>query len=168
MILRLNKDYAEVRLPFLELERLFPEVSYSLFFWKEADDILVAFRGTNPRQVLLPSLGRAKSRAGNFSLVLSLSYFWVDRIVRSYGKHRRQNLEKFLREFCEGWGVYYYGPHSARIRILNQSWASELLAWQFGDLELPFPLGGKNSKLATLICKAFPQTVGGHQLHQSG
>jgi hypothetical protein len=155
----INRGYALARLPFLGgIGRLYPGVHFSLCFWKCGQSLLIAYRGTNPSQVLLPSLGEITAPCGKSFLLVDLSFFWVDKVIRTFGGPRRRQIREFLKSFSTGWGVTYCSPFSAELTILQRSWASEILGLQFGDLDLPFPLSSQDSELHRLIRRAFPET----------
>jgi hypothetical protein len=150
----INRGYALARLPFLGgIGRLYPGVHFSLCFWKCGQSLLIAYRGTNPSQVLLPSLGEITAPCGKSFLLVNLSFFWSDRIIQTFpGPRRRQ-----IRSFCTGWGVTYCGPFCAELKVLQRSWSAEILALQFADLAVPFPLSSQDSELHWLIRRAFPE-----------
>jgi hypothetical protein len=154
----ITREFAVATLPFLGgIGRLYPKVHFSLCFWKCGQSLLIAYRGTNPSQVLSPSLGEISAPCGKSFLLIDLSFFWADRIIRTFRGPRRRQIREFLKSFSTGWGVAYCSPFSAELTILQRSWASEILALQFADLAVPFPLSSQDSELHRLIRRAFPE-----------
>jgi hypothetical protein len=154
----ITREFAVARLPFLGgIGRLYPGVHFSLCFWKRGESLLVGFQGTNPAQVLWPSLEKETAPIGRVSVLLSLSFFWADKIIQTFPGPRRRQIREFLRSFCTGWGVTYCGPFCAELKVLQRSWSAEILGLQFSDLDLPFPLSSQDSELHRLIRRAFPE-----------
>jgi hypothetical protein len=90
--------------------------------------------------------------------LVDLSFFWADKIIRTFRGPRRRQIRSFCIEFAAGWGVAYCSPFSAELKVLQRSWSAEILGLQFGDLDLPFPLSSQDSELRRLVCRAFPET----------